>query len=453
MKTPIGSILAVLGMSGLFAMPACAGADVGAAVEVAPKVEGTKCQMWPRMAWNEGAKCWLLAWREGFPNQDDADIVCARVSSEGQTLDPAGIRVCTARGNQEWPTVATDGKDFLVAWEDMRPSVASSSSGRDWNVYAARISGEGKVLDPDGFLVAGGEHNQGRPCAVFAGGSYVVVWQGYIAETAKAKHKDYPVEGVYNLFATRISTDGKVLDAPRVPIMRDPLANMTEPAVAGSATGKTLVVAFNKNREGFGGWGEMVIAQIDAATCKLIGPVTFSPSLETNGKPIVAQRDAVYFNVAQRMPGLLMVDDESGLLAAMPPGGSANVTVLQKRGRFGSDSTLLGKSSYHGALVLLPSIAWDGSNALVVADWNTFVGKSPMDVEVRGWLVSGDGKVLDNPDTDGKLPGFVIADKGPQKAEMQGIGAAGPKGTFLVAYVELRALADTKVMARVVKVK
>jgi hypothetical protein len=84
-------------------------------------------------------------------------------------------------------------------------------------------------------------------------------------------------------------------------------------------------------------------------------------------------------------------------------------------------------------------------------DWNYFpdnAKKVNMDVEVHGWVISGDGKVLDDPKT-----GFIIAANGPQKAEMQGFGAAGDKGNFLVAYVELRALADTKVMARVVKIK
>ena len=143
---------------------------VGAAVEVAPGVENTHVQMWPRAAWCEGAGCWLVAWREGATNDLGADIWCARISADGKALDPKGIRVCAAADNQEQPWAASDGKGFLVAWEDFR-------NGKDYDIYAARVDAEGKVLDPDGFLVAGGAHNQCHPAATFASTSLPSVWQ------------------------------------------------------------------------------------------------------------------------------------------------------------------------------------------------------------------------------------------------------------------------------------
>ena len=34
--------------------------EMGAPVEVAPRVESTPQQRWPRAVWSEGLKCWLV---------------------------------------------------------------------------------------------------------------------------------------------------------------------------------------------------------------------------------------------------------------------------------------------------------------------------------------------------------------------------------------------------------
>ncbi|MCX7805289.1 MAG: hypothetical protein N3A38_08880 [Planctomycetota bacterium] len=431
----------VLGAIWVSVASACAAAEVevGAATEVAPKVEDTKCQMWPRVAWSEGAKCWLIAWREGFPNQDEADIVCARVSADGQTMDPAGIRVCKARGNQEWPTVASDGKDFLVAWEDLR-------NGKDYDIYAARVSGDGKVLDPDGFLVAGEDGtNQARPCAVFVDGSYFLVWQAFVRDPFYVRDAQVTIEGTYNLFCGRVSPEGKVLAVSSDPIIRNKTCPMIEPAAA--VAGKTVAVAYKGGSEEHAYNGKHVgTARVDPATLKVAGNMNFSSPPKVSDHP---------FCTGGRMPGLLMVDEESGLLAHKPQGRvSGNLMSLRRCGKFGRDSVVLGTPSV-GGLNIIPSFAWDGCNVLLVMDWNLCPdGTNPWrdprfrtDVDIRGWLISADGKVLS--DIKNGFP--ISAD--PNITDMQGICAAGPQGTFLVVYVRLKALADTKVTARLVKVK
>jgi hypothetical protein len=444
MKT--AKILSVaLGLVCLGVLPAPAAEEVGKAIEVAPKVENTKCQMWPRMAWSEGAKCWLIAWREGFPNQDEANIVCARVSVDGQTLDPAGIILCKAKGNQEWPTVASDGKDFLVAWEDFR-------NGKAWNVYAARVTGDGRVLDPDGFLVAGGEeYNRGRPCAAYVGGNYLLVWQGFVHEPTKLsaeRHGDLTIDGTYNLFAGRVSSDGRVLNANPEPIVRAKMHPMIYPSV--SVAGKMAVVAYRGGGED-NFWNEAHVGSVmvDPVTGKAAGAIGFSAPPTPEGHPFCAP--------GGRMPGVLMVDEKSGLHVHKPRGRlSGNLMSLRRCGQFGNTSDLLGTGG-GGGLNIIPSLSWDGSQVLLVMDWNLTpdgadaVNTDPrwkMDTEVRGWVISADGKLLDDPKT-----GFVISAEGPHKTEMQGVGAAGPKGTFLVAYIQLRSVADTKLMARVVKIR
>ncbi|MBA4386813.1 MAG: hypothetical protein C0404_02460 [Verrucomicrobia bacterium] len=438
-------LIVVLGAACLGALPLHAAGEVGKAIEVAPKVENTKCQMWPRMAWSEGAKCWLIAWREGFPNQNEANIVCARVSADGQVLDPAGIVVCKAKANQEYPTVASDGKGFLVAWEDLR-------NGKAWSVYAARVAGDGKVLDQDGFLVAGGdEYNRGRPAAAYVDGSYLLVWQGYVYEPTKLnaeRHGDLTIDGTYNLFAGRVSSEGKVLNVSPEPIIRDKMKPMIDPSV--SAAGKTAVVAFRGGGEdNFWNEGFVGVVRVDPASGKSAGGVNFSEPLSPEDKPFCPS--------GGRMPGLLMIDEKSGLHVHKPKGRlSGNLMTLRKCGQFGNTSDLLGTKGA-GGLNIIPSLSWDGNQVLLVMDWNMTpddgnqVAGDPrwkMETEIRGWVIAADGKLQDDPKT-----GFVISAEGPHKVEMQGVCAAGPKGTFLVAYVQLRSVADTKLMARVVKIK
>ncbi len=57
------------------------------------------------------------------------------------------------------------------------------------------------MLDSDGFVICKHSGNQARPAVTFAGGNFIVVWMDA---------RDYPV---YGLYGTRVSPEGKVLDA------------------------------------------------------------------------------------------------------------------------------------------------------------------------------------------------------------------------------------------------
>jgi hypothetical protein len=163
---------------------------------VAPEAvrRGQLVQRHPAGAFGDGV--YLVSWCDGSRHVDGptADIYCARIAAQtGKLLDPQGIVVCSAPDLQEWPEVAFDGTNFLVVWQDFR-------SGRHYDVYAARVSPEGTVRDRDGFAVATGTHNQGRPDVAYAGGRYLIVWMDA---------RRYPVYGV---FAARVTAAGEVLD-------------------------------------------------------------------------------------------------------------------------------------------------------------------------------------------------------------------------------------------------
>jgi len=84
----------------------------------------------------------------------------------------ATIPIAHAGGNQSLPVVASDGSDYLVAWRD------DKLGGTD--VFAARVSGAGAVIDTSSFMVfdAMGAVSDGPqpPAAAFDGTSYVVAW-------------------------------------------------------------------------------------------------------------------------------------------------------------------------------------------------------------------------------------------------------------------------------------
>ncbi len=398
-----------------------AGAAVGSAIEVAPRVAQTRSQMWPRAAWSEGAKCWLVAWREGNTNELATDIWCARVSADGKALDPEGIKVCAADDNQERPWVASDGKDFLLVWEDFR-------NGKDYDVYAARVSAEGKVLDPGGFLVAGGDHNQCHPVVTFAGGNYYVAWQGF--ESAG---------GRYLLYGARVSSDGKMLDAKGVVIspsggVLDDKASAYNPVIA--AAGNRILVGHLLAAGGTGMACHAGVVSVNAQTGL------------PDGKPQVLGA------AEQRLPALAY--GAAGGLFAAPLGLSTRSTGLRlyalddSGAGTGAAATISG--STRSGLAPLFTLALDGQRYLLTVD-RPVAAKSGQQIKVFGLFMPADGKPLpdgDIKDEEFAQRGFEIAGEG-ERSQMQGFACTGPKGECLVAYVEVRGADDVKVMARVVK--
>ena len=122
----------------------------------------------------DGKGTYLVVWQQGrfYHQSQSADILAARIDAGGRVLDRQPIVVCNLDASQEQPRVAYSGGRFLVVWHDLR-------NGRDWDVYGARVSAGGKVLEPNGFLVAGGPRNQASPVLAPAGEGFLAAWQHY----------------------------------------------------------------------------------------------------------------------------------------------------------------------------------------------------------------------------------------------------------------------------------
>jgi hypothetical protein len=275
--------------------------------------------------------------RKGFEGLGIADIVGCRVDKSGKPLDAKPFVICGAKDLQEHPKVAF-GKDcFLVVWHDLR-------DGKDWDVYAARVTPDGKVLDADGFLVSGGANNQACPRVAFDGKDFAVVWQ------------DFRSDKLYEAYAARVSTEGKILDAQGVLVQAGKTGwgyHVELPAAASLGGGKSLLL-----------W---------------LGQTVFSGSASPgSGTAVFAEGKATAASVQQERghgPG------HAASPACLAAGGKTFLSVWRTdstggRGNADNGSTAMvldadGKlvKRLHvsgGARIQAPDATWDGSNFVAV---------------------------------------------------------------------------------------
>ncbi|MEO0114117.1 MAG: T9SS type A sorting domain-containing protein [candidate division WOR-3 bacterium] len=148
---------------------------------------------------------YLVVW-EDYRSRFESDIYGARVSPTGEVLDPDGIAISTAFDIQCPPSVASNGTNSLVVWEDAR-------SGGGHRIYGARVSPTGEVLDPDGILIANGPYVR-WPSVASDGSNYLVVW-------------DYD----YDIYGTRVNKYGVVLDTNYI-VISNALSFQSYPSVS-----------------------------------------------------------------------------------------------------------------------------------------------------------------------------------------------------------------------------
>ena len=76
------------------------------------------------------------------------DAPVADTSRSDLSLTPRAALAPTP-GDQLYPAVASNGSEFLVAWEDRRNGSIDAT-----DIYASRVAADGTTLDPDGIPIA-----------------------------------------------------------------------------------------------------------------------------------------------------------------------------------------------------------------------------------------------------------------------------------------------------------
>lgn len=130
-------------------------------------------------------------------NTFDPNLVAKRISPAGEISNE--ILISDAKRAQFSPAVSYDGTSFLVVWQDERNVVGLDENA---DIYAARVSPDGTLLDPSGIAVCTAPGEQRHPHAAFDGTRNIVVWFD-----ATNPH----MWGEGNVRGARLGTDG-VLD-------------------------------------------------------------------------------------------------------------------------------------------------------------------------------------------------------------------------------------------------
>ncbi len=120
----------------------------------------------PVVAWN--GTNYFVVWQ--YQRNGSFDIYGSRISPNGEVLDPEGLPISTAPSDQIKPKIFWNGTYHLVVWQDKR-------NGKNWEIYGARVGPDGKVLDPDGLPISVGIENRGTPAVSWNGENFFVVWE------------------------------------------------------------------------------------------------------------------------------------------------------------------------------------------------------------------------------------------------------------------------------------
>jgi hypothetical protein len=155
---------------------------------------------------------YLAAWSEYRPPTQQ--IFGGRLSASGEPLDGDGFVVASGPENLLYaPVVARGGDNYLVSWTGCYHYMEIDHC----SLYAARVSREGGVLDPNGILLQSPIDPSTGKAVAFDGANYLVVW-----------------DAGTKISATRVSQDGVVLDPQAIPIWAQDFVR--PPAVAFDGT-------------------------------------------------------------------------------------------------------------------------------------------------------------------------------------------------------------------------
>ncbi|MET0624408.1 MAG: Ig-like domain-containing protein [Pyrinomonadaceae bacterium] len=131
------------------------------------------------------------------------DIYAARLNAAGQVIDTTPIIVNQAQNNQYAPRAGWNGSGWLVSWLTVRPR---DEFGHTQDLVAARVSADGRLLDPEPILIKADVGLEQRPANVIedGAGNWVVLWEGFLPPEGGANP--------YAAFVTRVAPSGAVLD-------------------------------------------------------------------------------------------------------------------------------------------------------------------------------------------------------------------------------------------------
>lgn len=291
---------------------------------------------------------YLVAWqdaRNGGPYH--ADIYGARVSQAGAVLDPTGIAISTATATQGSPSVSFDGTNIFVTWGDTRSGISA-------DIYGARVDQRGFVRDPDGIAISVAAYSERSPAAVSDGTNHLVVWEDF----RSASRPD--------IYCARVHQSGNVLDSMGIAVSIG--ANgQTHPDVAFDGTNYLVVWSDNRSSLTL----DIYAARIDQSGVVLdsssimVSPDAYLPAVAFDGTNylVVWEKDSDIYGARMNQVGIVLDPDAIAIVT---------------------------NDNHQWS----PSIAFDGINYLVVWSDQYLLGRPYSDI--YGARVNQAGIVLDS---------------------------------------------------------
>ena len=177
------------------------------------------------IVWN-GAS-YLVVWTD-YRN-GDADIYAIRVSRDGLPEDESPFVIASGPGEQRHAAAAWDGQSFLIVWED--------EEGDGYDVKGIRMNSAGAFMDAEAQTFLGGAFDQYAPALWFNGSLFLVV----ALSTEDNDNAD--------VVATRVTSDGDILDPVGISLYADPDVAAETPSVSHLGDDFFVVWADNRNED------------------------------------------------------------------------------------------------------------------------------------------------------------------------------------------------------------
>ncbi len=365
----------------------------------------------PSAGSGQGNGQYLVVWQSGLAEK--ADIYGCRLSAEGKPLDNQPFVISKAVECQEYPRAAWGKDSWLVVWSDLR-------NDKDFDVYAARVSAKGKVLDSEGILLAGGKHNQCKPDAAWGKDSWLVAWRSYEL-TPNAWPAPHPTVKLNRYLArgARVASDGKVRDAKPIGIasMLKHGSSVTEPRVVSTGSGWLVAWMGTALITGQGQWFRRGVYTTVVTAEGQATPVDTFDGRGPRGPATIASNGK---------DGCLIAWNNHGTGGRSGPGETDHALRTDFQGK-DLGHLLLSSGTRKRIPIRQSAAAWDGKGYLVVC-WDGGRGRSgPRTVffsRIRGHLVSGDGM----------YEGAVEVSSGKPNPAYFPAAAGNGKGKTLVVY-------------------
>lgn len=296
---------------------------------------------------------YLLTWLESAGNLENTyDVRGLRLTSSLAPLDAAPFTInLMSITDARNPFVATNGTSFFVTWfEDRYYGWAQ--------VFAARVSHAGQVLDPNGIEITPySEYSQFDPAAAWDGTRWIVTYNRQPAGTFDD-----------NIYASRVNSSGIVQDPAGVPVMLGP-ESQNAPALIPVEGGGARIVWMDTSAGG--------TTPEDIVSIRLFpGGATSAPTTVSRGAPRQSQAS--------------LAAGASGYLAVFRSEVSGTSRILGQR--LDASGTAIDPEPFMIALgfphVSQPEVAWNGAVYQVV--WTDLTSTM-----VFGRRVGPDGTLLD----------------------------------------------------------